>query len=152
MVGGNSTALDRFERRHHGCAPAGSTFLNHSEPLRCRPRWHFGDLTESGHIPDSSIYICISRNKLLVIALAPNGPLIDYLPARLDMSDFPIANRLTHISLNNFHKTLNKRPCKPLVKSRVGKPLPNNANTPSAAMISLAAVTTRQRRGIDFEK
>jgi hypothetical protein len=84
--------------------------------------------------------------------MAPNGPLMNYFPARLDMSGLTMAERLTHISLNNFHKTLNNRPCKPLVNSRVGRPLPNNANTPSAAIISLAAVTIHQRRGIDFEK
>jgi len=53
---------------------------------------------------------------------------------------------ITHISLNSFHKTLNSNPCNPLVNNLVGKPLPNNAKTPSAAMISLAAVTIHQRR------
>ena len=86
------------------------------------------------------------------MALGPDGPLMNYFPARLDMSDFPMTKRLTHISLNNFHKTLNNNPCNPLVNNLVGKPLPNNANTPSAAMISLAAVTTHQRRGIGFER
>jgi len=74
------------------------------------------------------------------------GEIINYLPARLDISSLPVIVSTTYISLNSFHKTLNNSPCNPLVNNLVGKPLPNNANTPSAAMISLAAVTVHQRR------
>jgi hypothetical protein len=151
MVGGISTTLDRFESRHYGGASADLTFDVFSDYLSSRPQSHFGAFTESDYIQNSSICICISRNKLLVIALAPNGSLIDYFPARLDISADPPLETLTHISLNNFHKTLNNRPCRPLVNSRVGRPRPNNANTPSAAIISLAAVTIHQHRGSQTE-
>jgi len=76
--------------------------------------------------------------------MAASG-MINYLPARLAISSLPVIIKTTHISLNSFHKTLNNNPCNPLVNNLVGKPLPNNANTPSAAMISLAAVTVHQR-------
>jgi hypothetical protein len=49
----------------------------------------------------------------------------------------------THISLNSFQRTLKSSPCRPLVKSRVGNPLPNSAKIPSAATISFAAVPER---------
>ena len=53
-----------------------------------------------------------------------------------------VAEKSTHISKNNFHRILNRSPCKPLHKILVLSPRPSNPVTPSCRTTSLAASAT----------